>query len=145
MVDLELYICSVGAKALEVVLEKHKRVEHIGSNKFMSRRGSGGTGEDARVLEVDGGGGGGGGGEQEREEGQRMEGELSIGGRIGAETEGDVFVRVRVGIGEFFNEALEANRTERLGFVGDGDSPGANVTEVRLSSADDGLAGRHGF
>lgn len=74
-----------------------------------------------------------------------MEGEMGIGGGIGVEKEGGIRVRVRVGIGVFFDEALEAERAEGLGFIGDGDSLSAQVAEVRLSSADGGLAGRHGF
>ena len=66
---------------------------------------------------------------------------------IGVETEGGirVRVRVRVGIGVFFDKALEAERAERIGFIGDGDSPSAHVAKVRLSFAGGGVAGRHGF
>ena len=61
MVDFELNIGSVGAKALEVVLEEQKRIEHLGFGEIGVGPGTRGIGEDARVLEVDGGGGGGGG------------------------------------------------------------------------------------
>lgn len=125
VVNLELNVGSVGAKALEVVLEKENRVEHF---RF-------GSGPGARVLEVDGGG------QQEREKGERMEGEIGIGGRVGAEMQCDVRVRVGIIWRQFFDKTFEADRAERLGvIVGAGESPTAHVAEERLNSA---AAGRH--
>lgn len=52
VVDLDLDVGTIGAKALEVVLEEEEGVEHVG---FGAGPGTEGVGEEVRVLEVDGG------------------------------------------------------------------------------------------
>lgn len=61
VIDLELDVGAIGTKPLEMVLKEQERVEAVGFIKIGSGPGSGGDGEEMRVLEVDGGGRSGGG------------------------------------------------------------------------------------
>jgi hypothetical protein len=61
---------------------------------------------------------------------------IRVGGIVVAEAEVKTRVRVRFGnLITFFEETLEADWTKRLGIIGAGNSPTANVAEEKLTNS----------